>query len=92
LVQIKLNHTQITGEGISQLNTLKYLKKLYLVETALEGTSLPLLLNLPAIEQVFVYQSKRNLIEEIELTAELEAIIKIGTFTLPRLASDAIVY
>ena len=92
LVQIKLNHTQITGEGISQLNTLKYLKKLYLVETALEGTSLPLLLNLPAIEQVFVYQSKRNLIEEIELTPELEAIIEIGTYALPRLASDAIVY
>lgn len=92
LVQIKLNHTQITGEGISQLNTLKHLKKLYLVETALEGTSLPLLLNLPAIEQVFVYQSKRNLIEEIELTPELEAIIEIGTYALPRLASDAIVY
>ena len=92
LVQIKLNHTQITGEGISQLNTLKYLKKLYLVETALEGTSLPLLLNLPAIEQVFVYQSKRNLIEEIELTPELESIIVIGAYTLPRLASDAIVY
>ena len=92
LVQIKLNHTQITGEGISQLNSLKHLKKLYLVETALEGTSLPLLLNLPAIEQVFVYQSKRNLIEEIELTPELEAIIEIGTYALPRLASDAIVY
>ena len=92
LVQIKLNHTQITGEGISQLNTLKYLKKLYLVETALEGTSLPLLLNLPAIEQVFVYQSKRNLIEEIELTPELESIIVIWAYTLPRLASDAIVY
>ena len=92
LVQIKLNHTQITGEGISQLNTLKHLKKLYLVETALEGTTLPLLINLPAIEQVFVYQSKRNLIEEIELTPELESIIVIGAYTLPRLASDAIVY
>jgi hypothetical protein len=41
---------------------------------------------------VFVYQSKRNLIEEIELTPELEAIIEIGTYALPRLASDAIVY
>lgn len=92
LVQIKLNHTQVTGKGISQLSALKHLKKLYLVETALEETRLPLLLNLPAIEQVFVYQSKRNLIEALELTPELQAIIEIGAYALPKLASDAIVY
>jgi len=83
LVQIKLNHTGITGDGIGSLSKLKNLKKLYMVETALKGSEL---------SSVFVFQSNRNLIEEVELTPRLQSIIEFGDFILPKLPTDDVVY
>ena len=88
LVQIKLNNTQVTGEGLNSLNHLNYLKKLYLVDTPLKGKSLSVLKNFPSIEQVFVFQSDRNLIDEVDLNPDLQSIIKFGEYLLPKLPNE----
>ena len=92
LVQIKLNHTQITGKGINSLSSLKYLKKLYMVETALESDALSSFKNFASIEQVFVFQSDRNLIEGINLSPDLKLILEYGDYVLPKLPTDDVVY
>jgi len=34
--------------------------------------------------QVFVFQSNRNLIEEVELTPRLQSLIEFGDYLLPK--------
>lgn len=88
LVQIKLNQTQITGKDLHLLSRLVYLKKLYMVETALLGETLTALQEFPSIEQVFVFQPDRNIIEEVELSLDLQAIIEFGEALLPLLPNE----
>ena len=88
LVQIKLNQTQITGKDLHLLSRLVYLKKLYMVETALLGETLSALQEFPSIEQVFVFQPDRNIIEEVELSPDLQAIIEFGEALLPLLPNE----
>lgn len=90
LVQIKLNYTQITGKELHLLRGLAYLKKLHLVDTALKGTALSSLENFPALEQVFAFQSDRNIMDEVDLTPELESIIEFGDFLLPKLPNEEV--
>lgn len=92
LVQIKLNHTSITGNGIHSLGSLKYLKKIHLVETALQAEELSSLQDFPALEQVFAYQSNRNLGEDSSWVPELQNIIQFGENPLSKLPTDEIVY
>src|SRR6056300_1970240 len=92
LVQIKLNHTQVTGKGILALQKNKNLKQLYLVETEINGIYLKHLSNFPSLEQVFIFQSKRNLSREMELTPKLKTIIEFGEYDLPKLPSDEVIY
>jgi len=88
LVQIKLNQTQITGKDLHLLSRLVYLKKLYMVETSLLGETLTALQEFPSIEQVFVFQPDRNIIEEVELSPDLQAIIEFGEALLPLLPNE----
>lgn len=92
LVQIKLNHTQITGRGIHYLRHLKYLKKLYMVDTALESSALSSIKEVPSLEQVFVFQSDRNLVEGVDLSPDLHSILEYGDYILPKLPTDDVVY
>jgi hypothetical protein len=56
-----------------------------MVETALLGETLSALQEFPSIEQVFVFQPDRNIIEEVELSPDLQAIIEFGDALLPLL-------
>jgi hypothetical protein len=59
-----------------------------MVETALKGSELSSIQKFPSIEQVFVFQSNRNLIEKVELTPRLQSIIKFGDYLLPKLPNE----
>jgi hypothetical protein len=63
-----------------------------MVETALKGSELSSIQKFPSIEQVFVFQSNRNLIEKVELTPRLLSIIEFGDFILPKLPTDDVDY
>ena len=52
---------------------------------------LQLLSNFPSLEQVFVFHSKRNLSQEIELSPKL-TIIEFGAYGLPKLPSDEVIF
>ena len=92
LVQIKLDHTQVTGKGLALLQQLKHLKKLHLVDTNLEASELNTLLDFPILEQVYIFQSTRDLTKEIELPIESLSLFEFGNYSLPELPSDQIVY
>jgi hypothetical protein len=92
LVQIKLDHTQVTGKGLALLQQLKHLKKLHLVDTNLEASALNTLLDFPILEQVYIFQSTRDLTKEIELPIESLSLFEFGNYSLPELPSDQIVY
>jgi hypothetical protein len=92
LTVLKLNTTAITGKALTKLSQIKNLKLLYLNGTAVTLPQIQTLSSSKSLEKVFGYETPAAL----ELTSagkvNFSFLFEGSTFSLPKLATDSIVY
>ena len=91
--QLYLDHTKITDEGLKQLQNLKHLKFLNLVGTAVSKSGLGALKKqLPALEQIFIFQTATSTADKIALLNDWSNIqIDTGGYKMPIVPKDTTV-
>ncbi len=92
LTVLKLNSTAITGKALTKLSQIKNLKLLYLNGTAVTLPQIQALSASKSLEKVFGYETPAAL----ELTSagkvDFPFLFEGSTYSLPKLATDSIVY
>jgi len=93
LRQIHLNNTLIGDEGIRHLTSLTEVNYLNLVGTKLTDVGLTHLAAMKKLKNIFVYQTDVTAGGLKNLSSQLpSASVDTGGYTLPKLASDSVVY
>lgn len=93
LRRIHFNNTMISDEGIKHLTPLTELNYLNLVGTKITDTGLSHLTSMKKLKNIFVYQTQVTAKGLQDLSSKLpEAILDTGGYSLPRLASDTIIF
>ncbi|GAA0879048.1 ribonuclease inhibitor [Algoriphagus jejuensis] len=92
LTVLKLNNTAITGKSLEKLALLPHLKLLYLNNTGVNLSQIQDLTSSKSFEKVFVYETPAA--GEISNAGKLSLpfLVESGNYTLPKLATDTIVY
>ncbi|MBC6368801.1 c-type cytochrome domain-containing protein [Algoriphagus sp. AK58] len=89
LTVLKLSHTQVKGANLESLNSLKNLKSLYINGISIAQADLEKLDKLPMLEKVFAYETG---LFGNELPKKFKFKLEIGSYELPPIPSDTIVY
>ena len=89
LTVLKLSHTQVNGANLESLNSLKNLKSLFLNGVSLTQADLEKLEQLPMLEKVFAYETA---LLGKESTKKFKFKLETGSYELPPIPSDTIVY
>jgi uncharacterized membrane protein len=90
LTILKLNHTQISGNGLEHLLRCMYLNQLHLTETEVGLDNIKLLNGHPKLEKVFAFKTPASF--ENETKVEFTFDVMFGNFELPVLPTDSITY
>jgi hypothetical protein len=92
LTVLKLNSTKISGKELGKLSQIKNLKLLYLNGTAVTLPQIQALSASKSLQKVFGYETPAAL----ELTSagkvNFSFLFEGSTYSLPKLATDSIVY
>ena len=92
LTVLKLNSTAISGKELGKLSQIKNLKLLYLNETTVTLSQLQALSASKSLEKVFGYETPAAF-ELISATKiNFPFVFEGSTYSLPKLATDSIVY
>ena len=92
LTVLKLNSTGIAGNSLKKLATLKNLKLLYLNKTAINLSQLQALSSSKSLQKVFAFDTPASLELPTSVKASFPFILEAGSYSLPKLATDTIVY
>lgn len=91
LTILKLDNTAITGSAIEQLASLAHLKSINLTGTQFEETNLPKLSHFKKLKRVYLYNSGMST-TGVQRLNDGEITIDYGSYELPPIPSDSIVY
>nr|MCE2705429.1 hypothetical protein [Terrimonas sp.] len=92
LTVLKLNSTGIAGNSLKKLATLNNLKLLYLNKTGVNLSQLEALSSSKSLEKVFAFDTPASLELATSGKATFPFILEVGSYSLPKLATDSIVY
>jgi uncharacterized membrane protein/mono/diheme cytochrome c family protein len=91
LTVLKLDHTAITGSALDQLATLENLKSINLSSSKFDASSLHALLALKYLEKAYVFDTPMAS-EGIRQLQHDRLQIDYGSYELPPISSDSVVY
>jgi uncharacterized protein YjbI with pentapeptide repeats len=89
LTILKLSNTQVSGAKLDELMACRNLKSIYLNGTSITGNDLEKLQSHPLLEKVFAYET--GIIGD-ESLKKFRFKLEIGSYELPPIPSDTIVY
>jgi uncharacterized membrane protein len=92
LTVLKLNSTGIAGNSLKKLATLNNLKLLYLNKTAINLSQLQALSSSKSLQKVFAFDTPASLELATSGKVSFPFILEAGSYSLPKLATDSIVY
>jgi uncharacterized membrane protein len=92
LTVLKLNSTGIAGNSLKKLATLNNLKLLYLNKTGVNLSQLQGLGSSKSLQKVFAFDTPASLEFATSGKATFPFILEAGSYSLPKLATDSIVY
>ena len=92
LTVLKLNNTGIAGNSLKKLATLNNLKLLYLNKTSVNLSQLQALSSSKSLQKVFAFDTPASLELATSGKASFPFILEAGSYSLPKLATDSIVY
>jgi len=92
LTVLKINSTGIAGNSLKKLATLNNLKLLYLNKTGVNLSQLEALSSSKSLEKVFAFDTPASLELATSGKATFPFILEVGSYSLPKLATDSIVY
>ena len=92
LTVLKLNSTGIAGNSLKKLATLNNLKLLYLNKTRVNLSQLQALGSSKSLQKVFAFDTPASLELATSGKANFPFILEAGSYSLPKLATDSIVY
>ena len=92
LTVLKLNGTGIAGNSLKKLATLNNLKLLYLNKTGVNLSQLQALSSSKSLQKVFAFDTPASLELATSGKANFPFILEAGSYSLPKLATDSIVY
>ena len=81
LTILKLNHTAVSGINLKKLNSLKYLKKINLVDSNFDEVFIDAMYFFPALEKVYLYGTPSGS-SSIEIPKKFETIFDMGNYKL----------
>lgn len=92
LTVLKLNSTGIAGNSLNKLATLNNLKLFYLNKTGINLSQLQALSSSKSLQKVFAFDTPASLELATSGKATFPFILEAGSYSLPKLATDSIVY
>lgn len=92
LTVLKLNSTGIAGNSLNKLAPLNKLKLLYLNKTGVTLSQLQALVASKSLEKVFAFDTPASRELARSGKANFPFILEAGSYSLPKLATDSIVY
>jgi len=92
LTVLKINSTGIAGNSLKKLATLNNLKLLYLNKTGVNLSQLQALSSSKSLQKVFAFDTPASLELATSGKATFPFILEVGSYSLPKLATDSIVY
>jgi uncharacterized membrane protein len=92
LTVLKLNSTGIAGISLKKLATLNNLKLLYLNKTGINLSQLQGLGSSKSLQKVFAFDTPASLELATSGKATFPFILEAGSYSLPKLSTDSIVY
>jgi uncharacterized membrane protein len=92
LTVLKLNSTGIAGNSLKKLTTLNNLKLLYLNKTGINLSQLQALSSSKSLQKVFAFDTPASLELATSGKVGFPFILEAGSYSLPKLATDTIVY
>ena len=92
LTVLKLNSTGIAGNSLKKLAILNNLKLLYLNKTSVNLSQLQALSSTKSLQKVFAFDTPASLELATSGKANFPFILEAGSYSLPKLATDSIVY
>jgi mono/diheme cytochrome c family protein len=92
LTVLKLNSTGIAGNSLKKLATLNNLKLLYLNQTGVNLSQLQALSSSKSLQKVFAFDTPASLELATSGKATFPFVLEAGSYFLPKLATDSIVY
>ncbi|WP_421810114.1 c-type cytochrome domain-containing protein [Flagellimonas sp.] len=90
LTALNLGQTEVTDQGIEELSHLSHLKHLNLTRTGITSNLFDKLENFPSLQKVYVFGTSLSSDGPKEIHKGLE--VDYGGYTLPKIASDSIIY
>jgi hypothetical protein len=92
LTVLKLNSTTISGKELGKLSQIKNLKLLYLNGTGVTLSQIQALSASKSLEKVFGYETPAALELATARKVNFSFLFEGSTYSLPKLATDSIVY
>lgn len=93
LTWLYFDNTNITDNSFQKIPSLPKLKYLNMVNTSITDSSLATVTSLKDLKQVYLYQTKVTEGGIKKILEELPSLkIDTGQYTLPKLASDTVIY
>ena len=92
LTVLKLNSTGITGNSLKKLAQTKNLKLLYLNKTGINLSQIQALGSSKSLQKVFAFDTPASRELATSGKAIFPFILEAGSYSLPKLATDSIVY
>lgn len=92
LTVLKLNSTGVAGNSLKKLATLNNLKLLYLNKTGVNLSQLQALSSSKSLQKVFAFDTPVSLELATSGKVGFPFILEAGSYSLPKLATDTIVY
>ena len=92
LTVLKLNSTGIAGNSLKKLATLNNLKLLYLNKTGVNLSQLQAMSLSKSLQKVFAFDTPASLELATSGKPSFPFILEAGSYSLPRLATDSIIY
>ncbi len=91
LTILKLDNTSVTGKNIESLKSLEHLKSINLTASQFEQSHLQSLENFKSLQSVYLYRTKADS-KGVQTLNEGQIVIDYGSYELPPIPSDSIVY
>jgi uncharacterized membrane protein len=93
LTWLYLDNSDVTDDSFRNISTLPKLKYLNLANTAVTDHSVDIIAGMKELKQIYLYQTKISEGALEKLSSKIPALkINVGQYTLPKLASDTIIY